>query len=132
MLTDLANFANPADSSLVFGMILGTIEGTFFVRCAAVDWCMAGSTNLELRKLIKLDVNGVVRISFALCFGSPSLVRLDLSATVNFNLLLLYQRKTHILYDLRGSTVGNNSIGKAQGRIVILVLDSQLHGTEKG
>lgn len=71
MFTNLTHFAHPANSSLVLGVILGPVEGTFFVRRSTVNRCMASRANFKLCELIKLDIDTVVRAPFALCF-SPS------------------------------------------------------------
>lgn len=67
MLTNLAYLAYDADGTLVFGVILGTIEGALFVRCAAVDGRVAGGADIKLCELIILDLYRVVRVTLALC-----------------------------------------------------------------
>lgn len=123
MFANLANLTHPADSSLVFRVIFGAIERALFVRRAAVNWCKTGSTNLEFSKLIKLNVNGVVRVSLALGFGSSGLAE---SHSLVRQILGRHCAviSTYIFYNLCRAPVGNNSVGKAQGGIVVLAFDS--------
>lgn len=74
MFANLAHFAYPTNAALVFRVVFGAVEGTLFVRCSAVNWCMAGSTNFEFSELVKLDIDSVVRGPLALGFGLLSLL----------------------------------------------------------
>lgn len=56
MLPDLANLAHHAYRSLVLGVVLGAVKGAFLERCAAVDRCVASRADLELSKLVELDL----------------------------------------------------------------------------
>lgn len=66
MLANFTNLTYSANSSLVFGVILGAVKGTLFVRAATVDGGVTGSTNVKLGKLVELDVDRVIWISLTL------------------------------------------------------------------
>lgn len=84
MLANLAHLADPAGLALVLGVVLGAVKGALLVRRAAVDGAVAGRADLELGKLVKLDLDGVVGVALAL-----SLVLLGLLQLVSFQLLLI-------------------------------------------
>jgi hypothetical protein len=69
VFSNLTHFANLAHSALVLGVIFGAIKCTLLIRCSTVDWGVAGSTNLKLGELIKLNVNRIVRVSLTLSLG---------------------------------------------------------------
>ncbi len=78
MLADLAYFAHLAHAALVLGVVLGAVEGALLKRSTAVDGRVASRADLELGKLVELDLYGVVRIALALrlCFfGLRELVK---------------------------------------------------------
>jgi hypothetical protein len=56
MLPDLADLAHHAYRSLVLGVVLGPVKRAFLKRCAAVDRCVASRADLELSKLVELDL----------------------------------------------------------------------------
>lgn len=89
MFANLANFAYTAYSTLIFRMILRAIKSTLFVRCAAVNWRVAGRTNLKFSKLIKLDIDGIVGVPLALCFGSSGLEKIGFISNCNYRALFL-------------------------------------------
>lgn len=81
MLANLTHIADPADCSLVLGVVLGPAERTYLERSAAVDGRVAGSTDLELGELIKLNLYRVVGVTLAL-----SLCLLRLLRVVSFEI----------------------------------------------
>lgn len=56
MLADLTDLAHHAYRSLVFGVVLGPVEGTLLERCATVDRRVAGRADLELGELVELNL----------------------------------------------------------------------------
>lgn len=73
MLAHLANLTHDADAALVFGMVLGPVKGAFLIRGAAVNGRVAGCADVELGKLVELDLNRVIRVPLALSLSSASL-----------------------------------------------------------
>lgn len=69
VLTDLANLTHRAHRALELGVVLGAVERTFLVRCAAVDGRVAGRANFKLGKLVEFDLHRVVRVALALRLG---------------------------------------------------------------
>lgn len=74
MLTNFTNLAHSTRSSLVFGVILGAIKSTLLVCSAPVDRGVTGSTNIELCKLVELNLDCIIGIPLTLGLG---LLRLD-------------------------------------------------------
>lgn len=68
MLTDLTHLTYSTDATLELGMILGPVECALLIRGTTIDGRVAGGTYVELSKLIKLDLDGIVRVAFALRF----------------------------------------------------------------
>ena len=68
VLANLTDAANPANRALILCVILGTINSTLLVRSAAIDWSVAGSTDLELSELIEFNVDSVAGVPFTLGF----------------------------------------------------------------
>lgn len=64
--TNLANLTNPADLSLELRMIFRTVKRTGDTWGAAIYWRVRRSADVEFSELIKLNVNLVLRTSFAL------------------------------------------------------------------
>jgi hypothetical protein len=54
-------------------VILGSIKGAFFERCAAIDRGLTSCADLELGELVKLDLYSVIRVSLALRLRLPRL-----------------------------------------------------------
>lgn len=75
MLADLTYLAHLAYSSLVLGVVFGSVKGALLVRGAAVDGGVTGGTYLKLSKLVKLDVDGVIRVPLALSLRPLGLKR---------------------------------------------------------
>lgn len=73
MLSNLANLADRAHRALVLGVVLGSVKRALLVRGAAVDGREAGSADLELGKLVELNLHGVVGVTLALRLGSLGL-----------------------------------------------------------
>ena len=73
MFTNLANFANPANRSLVLGVVFRPVKVTYLVRSAAVNRSKASSADLKFCELVKLNLNTVTGIPLALRLGLPSL-----------------------------------------------------------
>ena len=69
MLSNLANLADRAYRTLVPGVVLGPVKRALLVRGAAVDGREAGRADLELGKLVELNLHGVVRVALALRLG---------------------------------------------------------------
>jgi hypothetical protein len=69
MLANLTHFTHAAHSALVLGVVLGAIKGTLLIRSTAVDRCMASSAHIKLGELVKLNLNSIVRVAFALSLG---------------------------------------------------------------
>lgn len=69
VLTDLAHLAHDAHCALVLGVVLGPVERALLKRRAAVDGRVAGRADLELGKLVELDLHRVVRVALALGLG---------------------------------------------------------------
>lgn len=74
MLSDLAHLADGADGALVLGVVLGPVERALLVCGAAVDRGMAGRTDLELGKLVILDLYRIMWVTLALGFYPPGLL----------------------------------------------------------
>jgi hypothetical protein len=74
MLADLAHLAHHAHGALVLGVVLGAVERALLERRARVDGRVAGGAHLELGKLVKLDLDRVVGVAFALGFGLAGLL----------------------------------------------------------
>lgn len=73
----LAHFADPANDThgpLVLRVVLGAIECALLMGCAAVDWRVAGSADLELSELVVLYLHRITGIALALSLGSPGLL----------------------------------------------------------
>ncbi len=68
MFTYFAYLAHDADGTLILGVVLGTIERTLFVRCAAVDGSVTSGADVEFGELIILDLHCIMRVAFALGF----------------------------------------------------------------
>ncbi len=66
MLSNLADFADHADRPLVLGVVLRSVERALLVGSAAIDRCVAGSADLKLGKLVKLNFDCIVRVALAL------------------------------------------------------------------
>lgn len=66
MLAHLADLAHDAHGALVLGVVLGPVKRALLERGAAVDRRVAGRANLEFGKLVKLDLDCVVRVPLAL------------------------------------------------------------------
>jgi hypothetical protein len=66
MLANLTHLAHPADRALVLGVILGPVEGALLEGCSTVDGGVAGGTDLELGKLVELNLYRVVGVALAL------------------------------------------------------------------
>jgi len=47
-------------------VVFGSVKGAHLEGCTAVNRGVAGGANLELGELVKLNLNGVVRVTFAL------------------------------------------------------------------
>ena len=73
MLAHLAHLADDAHSTLVLGVVLGTVERAFFVGRAAVDGSVAGRANFKLGELVELDLDRIVRVALALRLGLAGL-----------------------------------------------------------
>lgn len=66
MLANLTNLAHPTDRTLVLGVVLGSVKGALLECRSAVDGSVAGSAHLELGELVKLNLNSIIRVAFAL------------------------------------------------------------------
>ena len=75
MLANLTHLANLANRSLVLGVVLGPIERTRLERSATIDGRVASGTDIELSKLVKLDLYRVIGIALALSLGFLRLSR---------------------------------------------------------
>lgn len=124
MLANLTNLADFAQSALILGVVFGSVKGALLVRRAAVNRSKAGGANLKLCKLIKLNINRIVRIALARRLGLLSLFR------ISIGLIMIAEDCTYRLYNLAGSAIGNDAIGKTQSAIVVFVFARQLHGAE--
>lgn len=69
VLPNLAHLAHAAHAALVLGVVLGPVKRALLKRRAAVDGRVAGRAHLELGKLVKLNLDRVVRVALALRLG---------------------------------------------------------------
>lgn len=74
MLSDLTHPADPARRALVRGVVLGAVERALLVWRPAIDRCEARRADVELSELIKLNLNGVVRIPLTLRLSPLGLI----------------------------------------------------------
>ena len=126
MLADLADLAHHADSTLVLGVVLGSIKRALLERGAAVNRGVAGGADLKLSELVKFDLNRVVRAALALRLGFPRLSHGSARGPQNMG-----SGSAYVVYDLARASVGQNTVGKAQGRVVVLAPDRQIHGIQQ-
>lgn len=124
MLANLTHLADLAQSALVLGVVFGSVKGALLVRCAAINRSKAGGANLKLCKLIKFNINRVVRIALARRLGLLSLFR------ISIRLSWIAGGCTYRLYNFAGTAIGNDAIGKAQSAVVVFIFARQLHGAE--
>lgn len=66
MLANFAHITDLAHRALELGVVLGAIEGTFLVRVAAVNGSETAGANVELCKLVELDLHRVVGVALTL------------------------------------------------------------------
>lgn len=66
VLTDLTDLANGADGALELGVVLAAVEGARLEGRAAVDGRVGGGADVELGKLVELDLDSVVGVALAL------------------------------------------------------------------
>lgn len=69
MLPYLAHLAHSAYGAFILGVVLGAVKGALLVGSAAVDGRVAGGADLELGKLIELDLHRVMWVALALRLG---------------------------------------------------------------
>lgn len=74
VLPNLAHLTHPAHAALVRRMVLGPVKLAFLVRRPAVDRRVARRTHVKLGKLVKLNVDRVVRVALALRLGFLGLI----------------------------------------------------------
>lgn len=73
MLANLADLTHDANRALVLGVVLGPVECALLIRRAAVDWCVASRADIELGKLIELNLDRIIWVALALSLGSTGL-----------------------------------------------------------
>ena len=66
--TDLSDIRYPVDSALVLGVVLGAGERIRHTRGTIVDRGVGSSTDVELGEGVEVNVNLVLRVTFALGF----------------------------------------------------------------
>ena len=64
--TNLGHLGYPADAALVLLVVLSTSKGVSHARRATEDRGEGGGANVELGELVKVNIDGILRISLAL------------------------------------------------------------------
>jgi hypothetical protein len=70
---DFGHLGYPADAALVLLVILSTSEGVGHARRATEDRGEGGGADVELSELVKLDIDGILRVALALSLDLLSL-----------------------------------------------------------
>lgn len=126
MLANLANLADCAYRALILCVILRAVESTLLIASSTIYRRMASGADLELRELVELNLHSIVRITLALRF---CLFGLNIGLACCRR---LSEGEAYALYDLGCSAVCQYPVGKAEGGVVVLASQGQVHGIEQG
>lgn len=80
--TNLRNLRYPIDTTLVLGVVLGAGEWVRHARGATVDGGVGGSAYIKLSEGVKVNIDLVLRVAFALSFD---LLRLCLIVSIGIS-----------------------------------------------